>query len=106
MLPINLKAPLIVVKKPIYYRYLDGSKTIEYRLHRKPFTRGAFWPGRIVRLAYNYNIKINPSRLARVVAFNVATAGDIGKAIDLASDYGELDPATEIALIELTLLPE
>jgi hypothetical protein len=106
MLPINLKAPMIVVLKPIYQRFISGEKTVEYRRHRAPFTEGVFYVGRIARLAYNYNLKRYPSRLAKVEAFEIARVGDpILDGIDLASHYGELAPGTEIAMIRLRLLP-
>jgi hypothetical protein len=74
--PINGSFPLIVVKRRYFDEFAAGTKNIEYRLHRKPFTERAFYPGRWVRIAYNYNITKNSSLLARVMRFEVAPARD------------------------------
>src|SRR5438874_13047801 len=102
MLPINLKAPLIVMRRPLYDAFLAGTKTIEYRRHRAPFTRNTYYAGRTVRLAYNYNVHKFPSRLARVIAFDVMAAGQVA-IDDLSPYYPNLDPLDEIALIRLDI---
>jgi hypothetical protein len=72
--PINARFPLIVVKRVYYEQFAAGTKTIEYRLHRKPFTKRAYYPGRFVRLAYNDDVKRYPSMLAIVRSFALAPA--------------------------------
>lgn len=42
----------------------SGAKTTEYRRHRPPFTDRVFYPGRWVRIAYSYNIKLHPTLIA------------------------------------------
>jgi hypothetical protein len=97
------KMPLIIVKKRFFDAFCAGTKTIEYRRHRRPFVASTFYPGRIVRLVYNYDIRRYPGRLARVDGFVVRSAGACP---DLSGVYPGLDPADEIALITLALLPE
>jgi hypothetical protein len=97
-----MSPPLIVVRRAEYEAFAAGTKTIEYRRHRRPFTRAAFYPGRIVRLAYNFNVKSHPSRLAIVRAFDVRPAASIG--IDLSPYYPDLAASDELALIKLELL--
>jgi hypothetical protein len=60
--PINARFPLIVVKRVYFDQFAAGTKMVEYRRHRKPFTQRAFYPGRWVRIAYNYDINKYPSR--------------------------------------------
>ena len=98
--PINAKFPLIVVKRVYYDAFLAGEKTIEYRRHRAPFTMRAFYPGRWVRIAYNYDLARYPHLLARVVAFSVAPAREHP---ELATLYKGLGPDDEIALISLAI---
>src|SRR5690349_7701024 len=99
---IGLKPPLIVVRRAYYEAFVAGRKTVEYRRHRRPFIKSTFYPGRIVRLAYNYNIKAFPSRLAVVRAFDVLPAASVR--IELLSDYPDLTSTDEIALIRLELV--
>ena len=97
------KLPLIIVKRRFYDAFCAGTKTIEYRRHRRPFVASTFYPGRVVRLGYNYDIKRYPGRLARVDAFEARTPSACP---DLSGVYPGLDPSDEIALITLALLPE
>jgi hypothetical protein len=90
--------PLIVVKRVYFDQFAAGTKTIEFRRHRKPFTQRAFYPGRLVRLAYYYDIARNPSLLARVTRFEVAPARDHPALLDV---YPQLQPDDELALIHL-----
>jgi hypothetical protein len=105
--PINGRFPLIVVKRCYYDEYEAGRKTIEYRLHRAPFTRKAYYPGRWVRIAPNFNIKLHPSLIARVLSFDVMRAGDPclsqiqGARASLERVYPDLSPDAELALIGL-----
>jgi hypothetical protein len=96
--PINARFPLLVVKRVYYEQFAAGTKTIEYRLHRKPFTKHAFYPGRFVRLAYNYDIKRFPSMLAIVRSFELAPARDHRA---LREVYPDLRDDDELALITL-----
>lgn len=108
MLPINLRAPLIVVKKRYYQEFIAGTKTVEYRRHRRPFLRRTYYPDRIVRLTYSYDFKKHPSRLARVLAFDIVRAEQVTpeEAARLLAIYRDLRAADEIALITLALLDE
>jgi hypothetical protein len=67
-------------------------------LHRKPFTKHAFYPGRCVRLAYNYDVKRHPSMLAIVRSFELAPARDHPALRDV---YPKLRDDDELALITL-----
>jgi hypothetical protein len=109
--PINGSFPLIVVKRRYYDEFSAGTKTVEYRLHKKPFTERAFYAERWVRIAYNYNIDKNPSLLAVVTRFVALPA--FAHFVDLPLDearakfealrevYPELTPETELAAIHL-----
>jgi hypothetical protein len=99
--PINGRFPLIVVKRRYYDEFIAGTKTVEYRRHRKPFTERAFYPGRWVRIAYSYNINKFPSVLARVTGFAVAPARDHPAMREV---YPQLGDADELALIHLDVL--
>ena len=102
--PINARFPLIVVKRVYYDQFAAGTKTIERRLHRPPFTVRAFYPGRWVRIAYNFNVAKTPSLIAKVISFEVVRAGDVAGWVELCSIYPKLDPDTEIALITLAVM--
>jgi len=104
--PINARFPLIVVKRGFYDQFEAGTKTVERRLHRPPFTQRAFYPGRWVRLAYNFNVAKTPSLIAKVTSFEVVAARDALGWVELISIYPQLmiaDPDTEIALITLAI---
>jgi hypothetical protein len=102
--PINARFPLLVVKRVYYEQFAAGTKTVEYRLHRKPFTKRTYYPGRFVRLAYNYDVKRYPSMLAIVRSFELGTAGDIGDHHPAIYDaYPDLEPDDELALITLDM---
>jgi hypothetical protein len=96
--PINARFPLIVVKRVYYEQFAAGTKTVEYRRHRKPFTERAFYVGRWVRLAYNYDINKYPSLIARVTGFELAPAHDHPAMRDVYPDLGDDD---ELALIHI-----
>src|SRR6266851_5286347 len=95
-----VKAPLIVVRRAYFDQFVSGAKTIEYRRHRPPFTARTFYPGRWVRIAYNYDVKRCPSLLATVISFDVAPAGEYPKLIEV---YPTLLPDDELALIKLAI---
>ena len=57
-----------------------------------------FYPGRWVRIAYNYNINRNPSLIARVTRFDLASARDHPAMFDI---YKSLRDYDELALISL-----
>ncbi len=101
--PINARFPLIVVKREFYDAFEAGTKTVERRLHRPPFTVRAFYPGRWVRIAYNFNVAKLPSLIARVTSFELVAARDVEGWIELKTIYPKLDPGAEIALIELAI---
>jgi hypothetical protein len=104
--PLNARFPLLVVKRVYYEQFAAGTKTIEYRLHRKPFTKRTYYPGRFVRLAYNYDIKRYPSLIARIVTFEVLRVDQLraSEHIDLTRHYPDLRAPDEIALITLDVL--
>jgi hypothetical protein len=52
------RLPLIVVKRCYYDEFSSGVKTIEYRRHKGQFNACVFYPGRRVRIAYNYNLNL------------------------------------------------
>jgi hypothetical protein len=95
-----VRPPLIVVKRVYFDQYAAGTKTIEYRRHRPPFTARVFYPGRVVRIAFNFNVKRFPSLLAKVARFDVTRACDHPELVEV---YPELLPDDEIALIALLL---
>jgi hypothetical protein len=108
--PINARFPLLVVKRVYYEQFAAGTKTIEYRLHRKPFTKHTYYPGRFVRLAYNYDVKRYPSMLAIVRSFEVVRAKDARSlwitnesATAIFDVYPDLEPDDELALITLDM---
>lgn len=105
MLPINMKAPLIVVKREFYDQFLAGTKTVEYRRHRRPFLATTYYPGRYVRLAYSYDVNKYPTRLARVVSFEVLRVEQLraSEHMLLQTVYRDLVGSDEIALITIAL---
>jgi hypothetical protein len=104
--PINARFPLIVVKRVYYDQFEAGTKTVERRLHRPPFTARAFYPGRWVRLAYNYNVAKMPSLIAKVTSFDVTRACDLESAVyyALLQIYPQIVPDSELALITLAVM--
>jgi hypothetical protein len=95
--------PLIVVKRMYYDQFAGGTKTIEHRRHRPPFTARVFYPGRVVRIAYNFNIKKTPSLLAMVISFSIAPARSLNEHPELIEVWPTLLPDDEIALIKLAI---
>ncbi len=95
-----VRTPLIVVKRAYFDQFAAGSKTVEYRRHRPPFTARTFYPGRWVRIAYNYDVKRCPSLIAQVISFDVAPARDHPELIEV---YPTLLPDDELALIKLAI---
>jgi hypothetical protein len=95
-----VRPPLIVVKRVYFEQYAAGVKTIEYRRHRPPFAAHTFYPGRWVRIAYNFDVKRFPSLLARVISFDVAPARDHPALIEV---YPTLLPDDELVLIALAI---
>lgn len=96
--PINARFPLLVVRREYFDQFAAGTKTIEYRLHRPPFTQRVYYPGRWIKIAYNYNITKNPTLLACVIKFDLAPARDYPAMLKL---YPDLKPDAELALIKL-----
>jgi hypothetical protein len=94
------RLPLIVVKYCYYDEFRAGTKTIEYCRHQGPFNAGVFYPGRQVRIAYNYNLNLCPSLPATVTRFEVALATAHPEMLDF---YEGLRPTDEIALIHLNV---
>lgn len=105
MLPINMKAPLIVVKREFYDQFIAGTKTVEYRRHRRPFLATTYYPGRFVRLAYSYDVYKYPTRLARVVSFELLRVEQLrpDEIAGLQTLYRDLVGSDEIALITIAL---
>ena len=95
-----VKPALIVVRRVYFERFASGAKTIEYRRHRPPFTARVFYPGRLVRIAYNYDLKRFPTLLARVIGFDVAPAREHP---ELREIWPGLLDGDEIALIKLAI---
>ncbi|SRR6266851_5877004 len=95
-----VKAPLIVVRRAYFDQFEAGTKTIEHRRHRPPVTARVFYPGRLVRIAYNFNVKRHPSVLARVISFDVAAARENPKMIEI---YPDVLLDDEVALITLAI---
>ena len=65
------------------------------------FTARTFWPGREVRIAYNYNVNRFPTLSARVVRFEARPVRDCGE--DHRDVYPDLGRDDEIAMITLEL---
>ena|SRR5712691_1256635 len=95
-----VKTPLLVVRRAYFERFASGAKTIEHRRHRPPYTARVFYPGRVVRIAYNYDVKRFPTLLARVISFNLAPARDHPERREVWPDLLDGD---EIALIKLAI---
>ena len=95
-----VKVPLIVVRRAYFKLFAGGAKTIEYRRHRPPFTARTFYPGRWVRIAYNYDVKRCPSLLATVISFDVAPAGEYPKMLEI---FPNMLLDDELALITLAI---
>jgi hypothetical protein len=105
IVPLTSKKALLVVRRPFFDAFASGAKTTEYRRHRPPFVERIFYPGRLVRIAYNYDINRYPTLLARVLDFDVAAAADHPDAMQaLLSVYPSMQPSDEIALIGLALV--
>lgn len=100
----DVKLPMIVVRRKFYDAFLDGSKTTEYRRHKRPFTEKTFHAGRTIRLAYHYNIRLFPSRLARITRVTIVPAGSLDNFESLRASYPDLAPSDEIIAIGLVLL--
>jgi len=79
------KSPLIVVKRKYYDQFSSGAKTIEYRRIRGSFTNRVYYPGRRVRVAYNYDIGRYPFLTATVTQFYAQPARS-------CPDLMEIDP--------------
>jgi hypothetical protein len=92
------RLPLIVVKRCYWDDFRAGTKTIEYRRHKRQFTARVYYPGRRVRIAYNYNLALHPTLMATVKRFEVALASVHPEMLDF---YQGLRPSDEIALIHL-----
>jgi len=105
---INPRRPLIVVKRKFYDAFADGSKTIEYRRHHRPFTRSTFFPGREVRIVCNYDLsRAPPALIARVIGFDAVEARALRSMREYASlleAYRDLKPDDEIACVALKLI--
>jgi hypothetical protein len=91
---------LIVVKRVYFGQFASGEKTKEYRRHRPPFTERTFYPGRLVRIAYNYQLGRFPFLLARVTRFEISAASDYPAILAV---HPFLDPSEEIAVIGLAV---
>jgi hypothetical protein len=102
----DVKLPMIVVRREFYDAFLNGSKTTEYRRNKRPFTTKTFYTGRTVRLAYHYNIRLYPSRLARINQTNIVQACSLDNFASLRKSYPDLTPEDEIICIGLDLLEE
>ena len=98
--------PLIVMRRIYYEAFCDGTKTVEYRRHLRPFKQTTYYPGRIVRLTYRYN-KHTPSRLGRITRVNVQPANAFGEEIfaALCQHYPDLTGDAEIIAMSIALLP-
>ena len=96
----TLAIPLIVVKRVYFDEYATGRKTIEYRRYGRMFTERTFYPGRRVRIKYQYNNNA-PELAATVRRFEWALACD---GPDLSTVYPSLKPDDEIALIHLQIV--
>lgn len=95
-----VKTPLLVVKRVFFDQFMSGEKTVEYRRHRPPFTVKTFYPGRLVRLAYTYNIKASVSHLVLVASFELIPAHRLIKRLPVLLDiYPDLQRNDEIAAI-------
>lgn len=92
--------PLIVVKRRYFDQFLSGEKNIEYRRLRGQFNAAVFRPGRSVRIAYNYNLKLFPFLDATVTAFEALTALNCP---DLLSLHPDISPSETIAAIHLCI---
>jgi hypothetical protein len=89
---------LLVVRRVWFEAFASGAKTVEYRRHRPPFTDRVFYPGRPVRIAYNYRLAVTPVLFAVVTRFEVARMRDYPQ---LAAIWPEAAPEAELALIHL-----
>lgn len=85
--------PLPIVLRRVYYDAIArGEKTIEYRLHRPPFTANSLWPGR--RPTFMLGRDGRTKLPARVTKFEISTLGQLD---------GDLAAHETIAIIHFTL---
>lgn len=102
MRPINARLPLIVVKRHWFDEFAAGRKTVEYRRYGRMFTERTFYPGRTVRITFNYNPVRSPFLLAIVKAFQRVFARDVP---DMPIGvYPDLTPNDALALIHLEII--
>lgn len=92
--------PLIVVKRRYFEEFVSGTKTIEYRRHRGQFTARTFYPGRLVRIAYTYNIWRTGWLDAVVERFETRPAAEC----PAGDRYEDMKPDARMALIHLRLI--
>ena len=104
MEPHSEKMPMLIVRRVYFDQFLAGTKDTEYRRHRHAFNERVFYPGRRIRLGYHYNIKLVPSVIAVVVAFEVKQARHLKhQAAALLDVYPDLTADQEIAIIKLMI---
>jgi hypothetical protein len=99
MSDILAKPALLIIKRSYWDQFADGTKTIEYRRHRRMFTTRTFWPGRSVRIVYQYR-NATPTLMAEVTRFDVDRAANHPFMTEI---YPDLAPSDEIALIHLAV---
>jgi hypothetical protein len=94
----------LVVKRDFFEAFANGTKTIEYRQNKPPFTARNFWPGRPVLVAYHYDAY--PHLAAVCAGFAVAPLSTLDDPIidRLRAIYPRLDAAAAIALISLRVV--
>jgi hypothetical protein len=91
--------PLIAVRRGYYEAFRAGSKTIEYRRHKPPFTARVFYPGRRVRIRCGYG-RAYPELPATVTRFETKPLAEVP---EMEGFYADMRPDDEIALIHLQL---
>jgi hypothetical protein len=96
-----IKIPLVVVRRIYFDEFLNGSKTIEYRRHRPPFTERVFYPGRAVRISYRYDL--GAPRLSAIVSR--FEAKPLREQPDMIGFYDDMELDDEVALIHLAIEP-
>jgi hypothetical protein len=91
-----LPIPLIVVRRPYFDEFLAGTKTTEFRRHRRPFTERVFYAGRRAAITFRYNLA--PRLPATVMKFEARPLIEVPEMIGF---YEGMSMRDEVALIHL-----
>ena len=89
------------MRRPYFDEFVSGTKTIEFRRHRRPFTERVYYPGRRVVITFRYNLA--PRLPAIVVRFE---SKPLIQVPDMIGFYSDMEMLDEVALIHLAISDE